>query len=132
MTKQTNLAILADNIDHAFDLMINELETILMDKVKALSKDYPTRTFQIISGHGSLALEVSRRSNAWNSLAGKMDYYSIDCCGENSTAPEGFAKDIFKEVEEISERFQDTYNGYACLQVDYTVKNGELIETGAD
>jgi hypothetical protein len=127
MTEVTTLTSLADQIDRGFELMTIELEEILMNKVKELSKRYPTRTFRILSGHGSLALEVSRRSNAWNWLTGKEDYFLVDCRGEGSTAPEGFAQDLFKEVDEMSERFQDHYNGYACIQVDYVVKNGEVI-----
>ena len=127
MTAKPNLTALADRIDHTFDLMTAELESILKEKVKELSTRYPTRTFRIISGHGGLQLEVSRRSKTWNRLTGKDGYFSVDCRGNGSTAPEGFAEDLFKEVDEISERFQDHYNGYACLQVDFTVKDGELI-----
>lgn len=127
----TTLTALADQIDDAFDRMIDELEKILMTKVKELSKHYPTRTFRIASGHGGLVLEVSRRGKGWNMLTGRDTYFSVDCRGDGGTAPEGFAEDLFKEVDEISTRFQDHYNGYACLQVDYTVKNGELIEPAA-
>ena len=124
----TKLTALADRIDQTFDLMIDELEKILMAKVKDLSKSYPTRTFRMISGHGSLMLEVSRRGSGWNFLTGGDDHYTVDCRGDGNRAPQGFASDLFKEVDEISTRFQDHYNGYACLQVDYVVKNGELID----
>lgn len=127
MAAETTLTALADQIEHTFDLMADELESILREKVRKLSKRYPTRTFKILSGHGSLQLEVSRRSKAWNRLTGKDDYFLVDCRGDGGTAPQGFAEDLFKEVDEISERFQDHYNGYACLQVDFVMKNGELI-----
>lgn len=128
MTQATNLTALANQIDHAFDLMTTQLEAILKNKVKALSMRYPTRNFRVLSGHGSLQLLVSRRTKIWNRLTGKEGYFLVDCRGDGNTAPEGFAEDLFKEVDEISERFQDHYNGYACLQVDFAVKNGVMLE----
>jgi len=121
---------LADKVDEAIDRLMDALEYVLMTKVKELSKKYPTRTFEIVSGHGSLSLYVSRRSNAFLMSTGNDGYFILDSRGDHSTAPEGFAEDLFKEVDEISTRFQDHYNGYACLQVDYKVKNGELITAG--
>ena len=94
----TKLTALADRIDQTFDLMIDELEKILMAKVKDLSKSYPTRTFRMISGHGSLMLEVSRRGSGWNFLTGGDDHYTVDCRGDGNRAPQGFASDLFKQI----------------------------------
>jgi len=127
----TNLITLADQVDQAFDLLTDEIKNILLTKVKEISMRYPTRTFRIASGHGSLCLEVSRRARGWNILTGNQDYFTVDCRGDGGTAPGGFAKDLFEEVEEISTRFQNHYNGYACIQVDYIVMNGKIVDQTA-
>jgi hypothetical protein len=123
----TALATLADRVDQAFEQMTDEVEKILLAKVKALSLAYPSRSFRISSGHGSLELQVSLRSRAWNRLTGHQSYFAVDYEGEGRTAPDGFAEDLFREVDDISRRFQNQYNGYACIQVDYTFINGELV-----
>jgi hypothetical protein len=122
-----NLESLADKVDLAIGQMTDEVEKILLAKVKAISLLYPARTFRIASGHGGLTLEVSLRSKVWNRLTGHQSYFSVDYDGENKTTPDGFAEDLFKEVDDISRRFQNQYNGYACIQVDYTFINGALV-----
>jgi hypothetical protein len=122
-----NLCRLADKIDSTMDLLLDELEAILINKVKNLSKNYPTRTFKVVSGHGGLSLDISRRSKNWNILTGRLDYFNLDYQDNNNTTPEGFAVDLFSEVKEMSTRFQDHFNGYACLQADFVVKDGEKL-----
>lgn len=127
----SHLNTLADRVDQAIDNMINEVEKILMEKVLKLSRTCPKRVFSIVSGHGSLSLLVTRRSQGYNLMTGHADYFSVDYSGDTSTAPKWFASDLFAEVDEISTRFQDHYNGYSCVQVDYKVQNGKLIDSAA-
>ncbi|MFZ3583678.1 hypothetical protein ACOI1H_16105 [Loktanella sp. DJP18] len=120
----THLKTLAEGVDDAMDALLTEVERILMEKVKVLSLSYPKRVFSLKSGHGSQHLEVTRRSTGFNFVTGREDHFTVDCRGDGSRAPAWFAADLFKEVDEISTRFQDHFNGYACVQVDYSVQSG--------
>jgi hypothetical protein len=120
---------IADRIEKDMNLLMDEVEKNLLLNLRRFSRNYPTRTFTIRSGHGGLDLTISRRGSGWCVMTGSADYFTVDYDAWEGRCPPNFAAELFTEVNAISVRFQDEFNGYACIQpANYSVKNGYLIE----
>jgi hypothetical protein len=127
------IEVLLRNLESIEELIGETSHKNLKLRVCELSKRFPKRVFRIVSGHGSLFLDISGKPRFSNIYYGRGSSYSIDCFADDGL---GFltdlTKSIFEETNLLQQYFQNSLNGYAYISgPDFSYKNGKELTINA-
>jgi hypothetical protein len=98
-------------------------------RVSEISRRFPKRIFRIVSGHGSLSLNISGKPrysliDMQSSPVGGS-YYTLDWDDNGEDTIAGLFKGVFEETLMLSEKFSD---GYAYISGhDFSYQNGKEL-----